>query len=322
MPKYTPDSYNQDVDLTYSMSDTTMVDEVNDTMDSGAYSEPTPASANGSGRLRGISQEELNDPNKIEVVIHDTKAPLIVFFGPPSCGKTMTLIRLTRYLKQVGYTVKPIRTFRPSYDTHYKKMCDNFNQMVTDRDAASSTNNISFMLVEVLKSGRRVCQILEAPGEYYFNPQRPEDPFPAYVNTIIHSETRKVWCNFVEQGWMDKEDRDHYVDRIKELKKQMSPRDKTIFVFSKIDRTQHVLGQGVVDMKTAIEEYESQYSGIFVKFKNENPLTSLFSTWRCRFVPFQTGTFTETTEGSLSFQQGNDKYPEGLWKAILKDIRG
>lgn len=34
-----------------------------------------------------MSSEELNDANKIKVTIADYKTPLVVFFGPPACGK-------------------------------------------------------------------------------------------------------------------------------------------------------------------------------------------------------------------------------------------
>ncbi|WP_293577340.1 hypothetical protein, partial [Prevotella sp.] len=135
----------------------------------------------------GMSSEELNDANKIKVTIADYKTPLVIFFGPPACGKTMTLIRLSRFLQKEGYTVRPDESFRPSFDRHYKEMCDNFDSMINSEDAAASTSGINFMLVKVLHEGRTICQILEGPGEYYFKPESPHENFPKYVNAIINS---------------------------------------------------------------------------------------------------------------------------------------
>ena len=138
--------------------------------------------------VHGLNQEEIKDPNSIVVSIADQAVPIIVLFGPTECGKTMTLIRMTRFLQKYGYRVSPIRSFRPSADAHYAQMCEGYNELVHSSNAAEGTQMISFMLVEVLdKSGRRICQILEAPGEYYYNPKKPSDDFPAYVNTIINS---------------------------------------------------------------------------------------------------------------------------------------
>ena len=117
-----------------------------------------------SDKIVGLTKEELNDPNKISVTIADKDAPIVVLFGPPACGKTMTLVRLTRYLRENGYTITPIRTFRPTYDSNYSEICDNFDVMMNQDDAAASTSKISFMLVKVSKNGRTICQILEAPG--------------------------------------------------------------------------------------------------------------------------------------------------------------
>lgn len=99
----------------------------------------------------GLTASEINDPNSIKVTIADPKTPIVVLYGPPSCGKTMTLVRLTRYLNSKGYSVVPDKNFRPSYDTNYKEMCQHFNEMINSDNAAQSTSHIGFMLVKVLK---------------------------------------------------------------------------------------------------------------------------------------------------------------------------
>ena len=194
-----------------------------------------------SDKINGLSAEELKDPNKISVTIADKDAPIVVLFGPPACGKTMTLVRLTRFLRENGYTITPIRTFRPTYDSNYAEICDNFDIMMNQDDAAKSTDRISFMLVKVSKKGRTICQILEAPGEYYFNPKAPKSPFPRYFNAIKSSKNRKIWTIMVEPDWQNEADRLNYVDRIKKLKTQMATKDNTIVVYNKIDKTEYLI---------------------------------------------------------------------------------
>ena len=139
----------------------------------------------------GLDDNERKDPNSIAVTIADKETPIVVLFGPAACGKTMTLVRLTRFLQEQGYSVSPVKSFRPAKDAHYAKMCEEYNTLVYSNNAADSTDMISFMLLEVLDStGKRVCQILEAPGEYYFSPDKPKAPFPAYANTIKNSKNR------------------------------------------------------------------------------------------------------------------------------------
>jgi len=193
--------------------------------------------------------------------------------------------------------------------------------MITQNDAAESTNVISFMLVEVMKNGTRLCQILEAPGEFYFNPYDPEAPFPAYVNNIINAVNRKIWCIMVEPDWQDASDRSGYVSRIHFIKRRMRTRDKAIFVFNKIDKTSFVIGPGRVNLPQARKEISNLYPGIFAPFKNEHPITRFFVDWNCDFIPFQTGDYTRATNG-ITYQEGPREYPAKLWNTILKHIRG
>ncbi len=271
----------------------------------------------------GLTQEELRDPNAITVVIADHKTPIVVLYGPPSCGKTMTLVRMTRYLASQGYTVIPEKTFRPSYDENYKQLCDDFGGMINSNSAATSTTNISFMLVKVLKNGKPICQLLEAPGEHYFLPDEPNRPYPAYINAIFSSMNRKIWAIMLEPDWSDYEPRANYVTRISQLKSHyLSPKDKVLFVYNKIDLTAFVRGAGMVNTKEAINDVQNLYPNIFVPFKNENPITRFFTKYNCEFVPFMTGSYSQTMSGGITYTEGHSIYAQRLWQAILKLLNG
>lgn len=272
------------------------------------------------GEIKGLTQAEYNDPNQIQITISDKTSPIVVLFGPPACGKTMSLVRLTRYLKEKGYKVEPISTFRPAADTHYSTMCERFNNDVNSRKAADSTKSISFMLVKVLdERGLTICQILEAPGEYYFNPQDPSAPFPSYVNAIVASHNRKIWCYMVEPAWKDQPERVGYVDKIKSLKRSMRKSDKAVFVFNKIDMTSFVLEPGRINEKAARKEVKELYPGIFEPFRT----VGVFGTSdNFKFVPFHTGFYSKDPSGGQFFDAGDEVYPEKLWKTILKLVRG
>ena len=270
----------------------------------------------------GLSSEEYNDPNSIRVTVADSNTPIVILYGPPSCGKTMTLVRMTRYLVSQGYTVVPEKTFRPTYDDNYRQLCENFNEMINSNNAATSTTNISFMLVKVLKNGKPVCQLLEAPGEYYFKPDDPNRQYPAYVHEIINSNNRKVWAVMVEPDWNDSVPRANYVTRIRNLKSMMSSRDKVLFIYNKIDLTPYVYGVGKINTAEAIKDVQNKYPNIFVPFLNQNPITKWFKKYNCEFVPFMTGNYSQKMSGGSTYTEGHQVYAQNLWNVMLKLIIG
>ena len=310
-------------ELTFGLS----LDENPESFDLGAVE---TVANNEEQKIKGLSEAECNDPNQIRVTIADGKAPLVILFGPPSCGKTMALVRLARYLKKQGYKIAPVETFRPNYDKHYENMCkpENFNRLINSDEAAHSTSNISFMLVKVVKNGKTLCQILESPGENLFDPKKPAKPFPTYVNNIIHSNNRKLWSIMVEPNWENEEDRKNYVERIRHLSIQMDVKDKTLFIYNKIDETDFVIGKGLVNIPEAHRDVRDNYPGIFEIFRNQNPITKWWRDYNCGFIPFQTGTYTKTakqdSKGNTvwNYQEGADDYPQKLWNEIKKSITG
>jgi hypothetical protein len=276
-----------------------------------------------SDKIVGLADQELKDPNKISVTIADGDAPVVVLFGPPACGKTMTLVRLTRYLRKNGYSVTPIRTFRPTYDSNYTEICDNFDEMMNQDNAAESTGRISFMLVKVSKNGKTICQILEAPGEYYFNPKNPKSPFPRYFHTISSGRNRKIWTIMVEPDWQNTSDRLNYKDRIKLLRRYMSTKDKTIFVYNKIDKTEFLIdNSGNAHVGLARKSVKDLYPGIFEPFINPTPIARWFVPYKFDFSIFQTGEYSKANDGTYMFTPGPDVFPRRLWQLIMKRIRG
>lgn len=276
----------------------------------------------------GLSHEELNDANKIKVTISDETVPIVVLFGPPSCGKTMILTRLARFLhEKEGCRVQPVSDFRPTYDVNYKDMCDTFDDRVYGEAAAESTSKINFMLLKVYKGSKAVCQLLEGPGEYYFSPEDPKAAFPKFVNKIANCNNRKIWAIITEPDKtnprMGDGKRTSYVLKINDkLVPKMGRHDGTIFIYNKVDASNYVIRPGEVDVPEARREVSNLYPGIFNKFVNTNPITKFFKPYNFDFVPFHTGDYSETNDGSYTFEQGHDVYPRLLWKAILNQING
>lgn len=293
----------------------------NTTSDAKGFQTET-TSADNLKNIHGLSEEELKDVNKIKITISDTSAPVIVLFGPASCGKTMTMIRLARYLQKHRYQLIPDRTFRQSDDLNYKNLCDNFSNIVNSDDAASRTDNISFLLVKVIKEGKTICQILEGPGELYFNPNKANQEWPTYVHYLLNdTELRKIFIPFVEPNYGDEETRRNYVTTLNQLKMN-TDKQKYVFLYNKIDLTPFVIAPGKVHINHAIHQVEADYPGIFTMFKNTNPVTSLWRTYNFDFVPFQTGTYTKPASGSLVYIEGSDRYPQILWETLLNLIKG
>lgn len=258
-----------------------------------------------------------NDPNAITVTITDQKTPIIVLYGPPACGKTMTLVRLARYLRKNQYTIVPDKSFRDSNDAGYQNLCDNFDNIIASNDAANSTDIISFMLIKVLDNhGHPVCQILEAPGEGYYDPQNNKKGFPPYVNKIINSNNRKVWAVFVEPNWLNINDRSGYVNNIVKLNSQITSKSKILFVYNKVDTT------SVQTESDSIQEVMNLYPNIFEPFKNQNPISKWWRKYNCNLVRFETGTYNNKYDGGVTFTESDDSYPRLLWQNLLKLIRG
>ena len=74
-----------------------------------------------------LSEDDLGNSHfSYQVSITDKKTPIAILVGAPAVGKTMILIRLSRYLQEQAFKVRPIESFRPAFDRTYKDLCTKF----------------------------------------------------------------------------------------------------------------------------------------------------------------------------------------------------
>ncbi|MEE1225581.1 MAG: hypothetical protein UHM08_00600 [Bacteroidales bacterium] len=260
----------------------------------------------------------------VDVNLKDKTSPIIFLFGPPSSGKTMTLVRLYRYLNHININIKPNEDFVSKDGGEYVSRCKNFHNDAMSNLAAEATKGVDFMLLDIWDNGAKKCQILESPGEKLFEPDpNKKIPFPVqYVSNIIDSDNRKVYIFILEPNYKDDATRVRYKDRIAEVKQMMDKKDKVIFLYNKIDCSPALDNNGNVNIKTLRKEINDDYPGLLDLFKVHGP-KAIWKEYDCYLIPFQTGTYFEEFNTVLNknvtvFTAGKNKYPQELWNTIIK----
>lgn len=275
------------------------------------------------------NKKEVEIPEEITVTIEGTK-PVIVLFGAKSSGKTMTLVRLARYLQENGYVVTPNNTFRNSKSEAYDKACQTFMNNLYSENAAESTKAIDFLLLDVFikGGGPLVCRILEAPGEHYFDADDPEKEWLPYIYRIKNNRNyAKIWLFIVELGaWTDRNICDAYANKVARLSSGGNSKDKVIVMCHKSDEQNK---RGVMhhnnlpvykEFRTALGE---QYGNIIKDNRTKHPITRLWRPYNFDFEVFTAGSFTVSPRtGKKTYVPSDDIYPRRLWNTINKAIRG
>lgn len=258
-----------------------------------------------------------------DITIGDKRSPIVMLFGPRSSGKSMTLVRLSRYLRDCGYTIKVDKTFKS--DAKYKEKCEKFLKDLDTREALSGNAYTDFLLVKVIKQGTTICQFLEAPGEHYFDPKDVSARnFPPYMTEIIRKlGNRKIWAFITEAEWdVNNSVKKSYIRRIANCKAQLvRPTDRFIILYNKIDQKDELFDDGRIHLSSAERTMKEEYDGLAKLFVNTNPITSIWRKFNYKFVPFCTGYYF-TEMGRLTYKESEDLYPRMLWDALMKSIKG
>lgn len=270
--------------------------------------------------------EEAENPYQIEIA--NKEIPIVVFFGPFASGKTMTLVRLARFLHDNGYKVSPNRDFRPGKE--YEEICETFENSLSTQTALKGTDLRGFLLAKVIKDQRVICQLLEAPGEHYFDPKNIKtNSFPPYMKQMFQSiPNRKIWIFLTEEVrepnaiLVNPKTRNAYIKRVQNSINELSDKkDRFIILYNKVDANPELFNSGELQFEEAQQRMIDKYPGLAETFINHNPISRLWRRYNFHFVPFSTGTYTPH-KSDVIYTQSNDRYPRYLWNRILKSIKG
>lgn len=251
--------------------------------------------------------------------IVDPYTPIAILYGARGSGKTMTWIRLTRYLKAQGYRVVPDPLFRPSYDKKYIEQCEKFWDI-----CYKAPCNIDYMLLKVMdKRGRPICQLLELPGESYFDPVNLQKNFETSpsLEKLMNLRNPRIWIFMIELNAWSNTERSIYEEELDHIPHRLRF-DKAIFTCHKIDmHSELFIRNDTPNTPVIFEQLKNQYPVIYYFLENKNPFTRPFKKYNCSFIPFSAGQFFQHEDGRLEYIQGSDIYPKLLCKAIIKAIR-
>lgn len=250
--------------------------------------------------------------------VNGITGPLVVFYGPRDIGKTVALLRLCSYLDK--YNIEVDTGFRS--DARYKSSIDQFDLLRSKVDdiAPKNTGTIDFLLLNIRYNGKKVCQLLEAPGEHFFKKEEPKAQYEPYLNQIFASTYQKVFVFFFSLNMFDDASQKQYSDKVAEfIAQKVEPKkDRVIIVCSKSNLPPVYYRDG----KPIKSSYQKE---LFSKpgFDNVKEAIKNSGFKYVPFVPFSSGDFTGGDIGSEKiFIMSKPFYPKELWSQINNALTG
>lgn len=256
----------------------------------------------------------------LELHLPDATTPLVILLGPRSCGKTMLMVRLAHWLSGNGYTVVPSQFINIVPNERLIQIWNQLIDSINDGYPTQKAHECHFMSIKVInRFGEPICQILDSPGDFFFDPNYPQHLFPRYIIQLIESTNPKTWIYIVEHRWKDAKNKLNYANKIVEMQSLIYPSDKVFFICNKSDLHPALFNTGQPNVSQFFIDVKNEYPGIFSKYENKNPISRLWRKYNCDFVVFSAGTFNTAADGRLHYTPSRDSYSAGLWKIIAKD---
>lgn len=276
------------------------------------------------------AEQAYADPTAIATPqIVNNRVPVVVFVGPPSSGKSMILVRLAKYLRDKGYTIKTDPTFLNT--AKYQSDCNEFESKLSTNVALSGS--VTFLLVNVYKNGKEIAKLLEAPGEdfYTYDPEKirlgVNNSIAPYLSTIISSTNPKSYVTLLDLDSevsfrRDGNHRDQYANR---FMTHFYPhinrnRDRIVLLYNKIDTTPFGSINGCHDPAGALNDARLYYPSWFNSMRTKKMV--FFDMENYVFKTFCTGMFSMQTDANgntyKTYNKASDVYPAELWAEITK----
>lgn len=297
-----------------------------------SLNESTDRADNSNSESNGDINDQLTDSQDFggiatPTIVNQT-VPIVVFVGPPSSGKSMILVRLAKFLRSQGYTVKTDSTFLNT--SQYQKDCMEFENCLTTTTALQGT--VKFLLVNIFKDGEEIAKLLEAPGEDFYTTDPAKirsgknNEIEAYLQAIMASRNIKSYVMLLD---LDSDTsfrrngnhRESYERRILEhfYNNINKNRDKIILLYNKIDMTPFGDINGCNNFAGALRDAERYYPALFSSMKVTK--FGLFTMDNFSFKTFCTGMFAAQIDNMgkkyKTYNIADDKYPRELWKEII-----
>lgn len=261
----------------------------------------------------------------VPTIVNQT-VPLVVFVGPPSSGKSMILVRLAKFLRTQGYTIKTDPTFLNT--PKYQQDCEEFEDSLNTTVALPGT--VKFLLVDVYKNGNLIGKLLEAPGEDFYttDPQKNKDGknqrIEPYLATIMTSSNPKSYVTLLDLDSETSFRRDGYHRQSYEQRflTHFYPainknRDKIILLYNKIDVTPFGDINGCNNPTGALKDAKLFYPAWFASMKVTKFMITVEN---FTFKTFCTGMFANQLDNMgrpyKTYNMASDVFPRELWKEI------
>lgn len=226
--------------------------------------------------------------------------PLIVPFGLPCSGKTILTFRLIRYLdRDFKCTIYPYSIHCPNWLKCYESRCTMWERTVYSPYAPGGNGIFPYIFtVYSRRNGESVCHIIDLPGETCIFESVPSN----YLATVLSSNRKKIWLLMFDEFCLLEQNRTQYIQSLLSLHRHISPIDKVLIVFNKIDLlgyfADHKTTETIVKVNKHIDHICNLYASVFNKYENKYWIKKLlFGKYNFDYSLFSAGFFFESADG-------------------------